>query len=83
MKTKLLGFLADPMEEVRVAEEQKRKQKERRYLFRQKVLGIIMFATGITALNLTNDGIIAGLFFIPIGIILIFTRGKFITEDDC
>ena len=32
MKTEFIGFLADPTEEARIAEDQEKKRRERRYL---------------------------------------------------
>ena len=81
MKTEFIGFLADPTEEARIAEDQEKKRRERRYLFKQRALGVLMVVTGIVAPRITSEGIFAALFFIPVGITLIFSKSKIITDD--
>ncbi len=82
MKTEFIGFLADPMEEARMAEGREKKLKERRYLYRQRVLGIVMVATGIVAPYMTDDGAVVALLFVIMGLILIFAKCKIITDED-
>lgn len=82
MKTEFIGFLADPTEDARMAEDREKKLKERRYLYRQRVLGIVMVATGIVAPYMTDDGAVVALLFVIMGLILIFTKCKIITDED-
>lgn len=82
MKTEFIGFLADPMEESRIAEDREKKRRERRYLRRQRALGVVMVVTGISAPYLTDDGAVAALLFVIMGLILIFTKCKIITDEE-
>ncbi len=82
MKTEFIGFLADPTEDARMAEDREKKLKERRYLYRQRALGIVMVATGIVAPYMTDDGAVVALLFVIMGLILIFTKCKIITDED-
>lgn len=82
MKTEFIGFLADPMEEARMAEDREKKQRERRYLCRQRALGISILISGIIAPYITDDSAAIALIFIVMGLILICTKSKIITDED-
>ena len=82
MKTEFIGFLADPTEEARIAEDREKKRRERRYLRRQRALGVVMVATGIAAPYMTDDGAVVALLFVIMGLILIFAKCKIITDED-
>lgn len=82
MKTEFIGFLADPMEEARMAEDREKKQREQRYLYRQRVLGISILVSGIIAPYIADDSAAIALIFIVMGLILICTKSKIITDED-
>lgn len=82
MKVELIGFLADPCEEVRKRKRHERKIQKFKYFIRQKLTGVCMVCVGLAAMKATSEGITATMLLVPFGVAMIFSSEKMLTEDD-
>ena len=71
MTTEILGYMADPEEEARAEKERAEYMKKVSYFTRQRALGIIALITGIIAAFISTEGIVASIFLMPFGGIMV------------
>ena len=82
MTTEILGYMADPEEEARAEKERAEYMKKVSYFKRQRALGIIALITGIIAAFISTEGIVASIFLIPFGGIMVLSNKEMMTEEE-
>ena len=82
MTTQILGYMADPEEEARAEKERAEYMKKVSYFTRQRTLGIIALITGIIAAFISTEGIVASIFLIPFGGIMVLSNKEVMTEEE-
>ena len=82
MVTEIIGYMADPMEEARAEKERAEYMKKVSYFTRQRTLGIIALITGIIAAFISTEGIVASIFLIPFGGIMVLSNKEMMTEEE-
>ena len=82
MTTEILGYMADPTEEERAEKERAEYMKKVSYFTRQRALGIIALITGIIAAFISTEGIVASIFLVPFGGIMVLSNKEMMTEEE-
>ena len=82
MTTEILGYMADPEEEARAEKKRAEYMKKVSYFTRQRTLGIIALITGIIAAFISTEGIVASIFLIPFGGIMVLSNKEMMTEEE-
>ena len=82
MTTEILGYMADPEEAARVEKERAEYIKKVSYFTRQRTLGMIALITGIIAAFISTEGIVASIFLIPFGGIMVLSNKEMMTEEE-
>ena len=82
MTTEILGYMADPTEEARAEKERAEYMKKVPYFTRQRALDIIALITGIIAAFISTEGIVASIFLIPFGGIMVLSNKEMMTEEE-
>ena len=82
MTTEILGYMADPEEEARAEKERAEYMKKVLYFTRQRALGIIALITGIIAAFISTEGIVASIFLVPFGGIMVLSNKEMMTEEE-
>ena len=82
MTTEILGYMADPEEEARAEKKRAEYMKKVSYFTRQRTLGIIVVITGIIAAFISTEGIVASIFLIPFGGIMVLSNKEMMTEEE-
>ena len=82
MTTEILGYMADPTEEERAEKERAEYMKKVSYFTRQRTLGIIALITGIIAAFISTEGIVASIFLVPFGGIMVLSHKEMMTEEE-
>ena len=82
MTTEILGYMADPEEAARTEKERVEYMKKVSYFTRQRALGIIALITGIIAAFISTEGIVASIFLLPFGGIMVLSNKEMMTEEE-
>ena len=82
MTIEILGYMADPEEAARTEKERVEYMKKVSYFTRQRALGIIALITGIIAAFISTEGIVASIFLIPFGGIMVLSNKEMMTEEE-